>query len=206
MRDTLDDERAVADIAARLGFATPPQSEPSEGCRTQENVATNRHLPFPTLAYPLPLAALVRQALDAARATCHAANRRFLTPDLLLAILELPGSAAYSCFENVSPGLGAWARTQLHRYLGETQSGPFVAFDWEERRDVLRAREIAMQSGAPAVADVHLLAAVLDGESGTARQLATLLCSDFQVLHQHAHCLSSHPTRDTTPGTVWSKD
>ena len=103
------------------------------------------------------LAGEVGQALDAAKAVSRAANRAFLSPDLVLALLQLPDRVAIDCCDAARPGLGEQLRAQLLRYLENTQPGPFREFLWIERPDVRRAQQLAWVDGAAVVGSAYLL-------------------------------------------------
>ena len=160
------------------------------------------------LAGLVPFAAAVHQALDAERASCRARNRPFLTPNLLLALLELPNGKVGACFNATRDGLAVWARDQLRYYLAssELDEVDFIPFEWVERPEVARAQELAWQTAAPVVTDLHLLIGVLDSESTTRRQLAEFLGSDFGHLRENALQQSQDTEARTTPGSVWGPD
>jgi hypothetical protein len=159
------------------------------------------------LARLVALAPTLHQALNRARASCELANKQFFTPNLLLALLDLPGGRVAQCFDALQPGLAGKLRKGLQGYLATTaydRSFPhFEPFDWIERPEVRRAQELALQAGQPAVNDVHLLAGVLECESNTRDQLVDILGSDFDRLRQ----IMTPTLRDArwhgTPGVVW---
>jgi hypothetical protein len=159
------------------------------------------------LARLVPLPPALYQALDRARASCELANKQFFTPNLLLALLDLPGGRVARCFDVLQPGLADKLRKGLQEYLATTaydRSFPhFKPFDWIERPEVQRAQELALQAGQPAVNDVHLLAGVLECESNTRDQLVDILGSDFDRLRQIMTPMLRDAQWQGTPGVVW---
>jgi hypothetical protein len=154
---------------------------------------------------PVPLAATLRRALDAARSSCQARNHEFRTPHLLLALLEMPFSKASQCFEAVELGRAAWARERLGRYVANHTDEPFIEFDWKELVDIAKAQEFARQTRTLAVTDAHLLAAILAGESATVQQLAHQLGPQFERLLEITWEQCLRTGRDMTPGVVWEE-
>jgi hypothetical protein len=157
-------------------------------------------------ARSVPLAGEVGQALEAAKAVGRAANRAFLTPDLVLALLQMPDRIAVECCDAARPGLGDQLRAQLLRYLENTQPGPFREFIWVERPDIRRAQQLAWVDGAAVVGSAYLLLGFLDSESRTRDQLATLLGDDFDRLREAALARRSTPSVPMTPGLVFFDD
>jgi hypothetical protein len=162
------------------------------------------------LARLLPLTEPVESALRERRAVCEAVGRGFVTPDLLLALLEIPGGRAGQCFDTARPGCASSLRAQLRRYaaaLEPGESGPFVAFGWTERKDVCRAQVVAWADGASAVTDAHLLLGVLDTGSSTRRQLADQFGGDLSTLRDATAKIAAEPTgAGMTPGRkIWGE-
>ncbi len=92
-----------------------------------------------SVARLLPLSAAVKSALDGQRGHCEAIGRPFFTPDLLLALLTMPGRVA-QCFDEAEPASAGRVRSQLLFYTARLPAGTaggFVPFDWVEREDVL---------------------------------------------------------------------
>lgn len=140
----------------------------------------------------LPILPNVVAALDKARQACAIWHLSFVTPNLLLTLLELPDSEAAKCFDRTRPGLAEeWCElllTYIDRALeGEFGDLPsFRMFDWDERPDVCRAKELAHMDGKPAVDELYLLLGVLDNQrSKTRRELAEYLGEkDYSRLRQ----------------------
>lgn len=188
MLDAVDDKQAVQEIATELDRSTATQNEQSADDNSLRVSSDTQQASLAHLTHPVPLAAVVRQALDAARASCQARNQRFFTPNLLLALLELPANRVGSCFDAIRPCLATWLRDRLRRHLATADVGPFVPFEWEERRDVVWTQNLVGQTGTRAITDLHLSAAALDTKSNTKRQLAKRLGSDFDRLRKIAIC------------------
>jgi hypothetical protein len=153
----------------------------------------------------VPIAGDLRHALNDARLKCRMADRAFYTPDVLLALLEMPEGRVTRCFEAVRNGLGQEIDLRLRGYaagLTRDAAGPYVDFDWTERDDVRRAQQLAWQDGASTVNDAYLLLGVLDTPSNTQRQLANLLGSDSERLRDAVLRLRKEPGRSGTPGTI----
>jgi hypothetical protein len=157
-------------------------------------------------ARSMPLSAALRHALDDTRAACRAAVRMFVTPDLLLTLIQMPDRVAARCFDTVRPGLSSSLREQLTHYLDTAALDPFRPFDWVERADVQQAQRLAWTDGAPVVTVPYLLLGVLDSESTTRRQLAELLGAEFERLHETAMVCRIAAVPEGTPGYVFSDD
>ena len=113
----------------------------------------------------------------------------FFTPDLLLALLDIPNSRTVECFDEVQAGLGRRVREWLSRNVSALNASPvrpFEPFEWTERQDIQLAQDLALIDGAAAVSEVYLLLGVLGSESGTRQQLAALLGPDYDRLYEVA--------------------
>lgn len=142
---------------------------------------------------PVRLARAVRLALEATRSSCQERNRAVYTPDLLLTLLDLSGGRIMACLDTVRPGLASRLQTRLSQAaakLNQEALDPFSPFDLEEYPEVVLAQKLARQSGAPRVTDLHLLMAILDGDSRTKQDLARLLGRDFAILRDAAYEMS----------------
>ena len=159
-----------------------------------------------SVARLLPLSAAVKSALDGQRGYCEAIGRPFFTPDLLLALLTMPGRVA-QCFDEAEPASAGRVRSQLLFYTARLPAGTaggFVPFDWVEREDVRRAQDAAWRAGALVVTDVHLLLGVLDTPSVTRQQLETKSGVRLKPLRAAALRLADQPPPVTpTPGPIW---
>jgi hypothetical protein len=141
----------------------------------------------------VPLARVARLALEATRSSCQEHGRAVYTPDLLLALLDLSGGRVMACLDTVRPGLARSLQTLLNRFVAKLNReaiDPFSPSDLEEYSAVVLAQKLARQSGAPAVTDLHLLMAILDGDSRTKEDLAKLLGRDFAILRDAAYEMS----------------
>jgi hypothetical protein len=147
---------------------------------TRENIAS------------IPFTPVVRDALDAARASCAAIDRRFFTPYLLLALFNVPDSKAAWCFDCVKAGLAdRWRRILIayreDRAQDET-STKYKKFDWNDRRDVWQAKQLTWLDGRATVDELYLLLGILyNDQSETRHELAQYLGQeDYERLHQLA--------------------
>ncbi len=150
----------------------------------------------------VPLSAGLREVLSHPYEACRASGRAFVTPDLLLALAST--EPVGSCLAAASPGLDARLVAQLREYLTTTDTGPFQPFDWDERADVLRARQLAWAAQVPAVTGLFMLRGVLDTPSNTRRQLAAWLGPVFDRLCDLARTRSrATATPSGTPGLIF---
>jgi hypothetical protein len=156
------------------------------------------------LAQLVALGAGLRDRLDTARTRCRIANRAFLTPDVILVLLDPPDGPARVGFDEVRPGLASTVTNQLRTYLATADVGPYSPFDWTERPDVRRAQHLAWAQQALAVNDAHLLLGVLDTGSSTSRQLAAWLGADFARLRDATASRTRTPEAAGTPGIVFT--
>lgn len=161
--------------------------------------AQQRVLSLPPLAEPL------RHELDEVRERCRMTGRALITPDILLLLLSLPFGRTAACFAAVRTGLDSTVQHMLHSYLATARPGPFRPFDWSERPDVLRARQLAAADDAAVVTDAHLLLGILDAGSTTSRQLVAWLGQDYDRLRSAAEAAAQgpHASPGTTPGVVF---
>jgi hypothetical protein len=119
-----------------------------------------------------PLTGAVSEALEAARATCKTTDRYFHTPDLLLAILDLPNSRVARCFEETKPGFSReWRRKLIayrQRVIADDKFRKYKDFDWADRADVFRAKALAWLDEQLAADELYLLLGILSNHrSGT---------------------------------------
>lgn len=141
----------------------------------------------------------VREVLDAARDACKARRRRVYTFDVLLALLDMPSGRVRTCFEDAVSGLSRRVRDELIAMPAPgKQVHPFVPFDWFERDDVQLACEYAAADARPVISELHLLLAILDGQSATNRWLKRC------CVHEHAQVRVLADRRRNGPGTIKS--
>jgi pimeloyl-ACP methyl ester carboxylesterase len=159
----------------------------------------------------VPLAEHVGEALEAARASCEAMNRKFVTPNLVFALLELPGSRAARCFEQTKLGLvREWC--EHYSYIRPSNGDdryPYLILDLDKRFEVQQAKVIAWRNHrefghALMVNEVHVLLGVLSNQqSRTRRELAERLGSEgIRRMHEIA---SSMLHEEDTPGSDLGK-
>ena len=136
---------------------------------------------FELTARQIQLSGAVRQALDAARTSCEAKHRAFYTPDLLLALLDMPRSRTTSCFDETRAGLAGDVRERLSRRINGLNTNPVHPshpFEWPERPEVQVAQDLAALDRSPVVTEIYLLLGVLGSESSTRTELEEHLGSD----------------------------
>jgi hypothetical protein len=177
-------ERMV-NAAAAVGASAKPDVELSAPMQPAPQI-------WNFLAHLVELSDQLQPALNAARDACQAQHRAFYTSDVLLALLDLSGGRVTGCFDTVRPGLASSIREQLVATLDDDrQHEQFVPFAWLERSDVQLAGQYAISDGRPVVSDMHLLLAILDGESATNRWLKRLLGEEHRqvraVAERHRH-------------------
>lgn len=191
----------VGRVAAPALTAGEPRSDKSQQPELASDSEPARSAHFARL---IPLSGLVRQAMDAARTSCKARNRAFYTPDLLLALLDMPRSRTADCFEEVQPGLARRVQDWLSHSLSDmnpAQAHPFQPFEWTERADVQVAQDLAALDGSAVVSEVYLLLGVLGSESGTRERLVELLGLGYDRLAEVAGARRRHPLHVLrTPG------
>jgi hypothetical protein len=161
------------------------------------------------MAQQMELEGQVELALDAARESCANADRRLMTPDVLLALLNLMDHSVEVCFATVTPGLPDRLRKSLSAYLTASADkfGPFVPFKWDEREDIRRAKFYAWANDAPVVTGPALLLGLLDDTSSqTIRQLNELLGEDIEIVRNSAWSRFNVPRQQGTPGVVFMRE
>jgi hypothetical protein len=163
------------DDAARL--ARVPASTPPLTRTDHQSSADDGNL-HARLARSIPLSGVVRLSLDAAVALCRARNRSFYTPDLLIALLDMPRGRTADCFDETRAGLARRVHEALDadlRKMNPSQVLPFQPFEWTERPDVRLAQDLALVDASAVVTEIYLLLGVLGSDSGTRRRLIELL-------------------------------
>lgn len=155
------------------------------------------------LARTIPLDGQVERELEAARRSCQAADRTLLTPDVLLALLQLPDGAVFACFDAVRPALAGRIVAALRRHQQTVAVRPFRPFQWVERAEIRQAQTIAWVNGMPAVSGPVLLLGLLDTPSNTRDQLMTALGEQSETLRDAAWARLDTPVAYTTPGVVF---
>jgi hypothetical protein len=121
-----------------------------------------------------PSSGELRQSLERVRAACERDGRAVYTPDLLMALLDMPGGRVGVCFDVVQMDLSLDVRAWLTR-LRERLSGsaaPFQFRDWAEYPEIRQAETLAYEDKADHVTEVHLLLTILAGPSSTVAHLS----------------------------------
>ncbi|HVF03205.1 MAG TPA: hypothetical protein VNA20_00050 [Frankiaceae bacterium] len=134
-------------------------------------------------ARQLPFARNLHAVLSAFADRARLNDRRFLTPDVLAALLAMPDGAATGVFDSVEPGLAERFRRVFVGFIDGRAPGPFSPVTWNARRDVRLAQDFAWLDGAAAVTDAHLLCAVLATPSNTRTELREVLGPQFRLLY-----------------------
>jgi len=133
-----------------------------------------------------PLDRRVRSVLDLQKEQARELDVRFMTPHLLLALLQMNGGFAQRGFDGVRPGLAAELRRTFATYVSSDAARAnegFSDFVWEEHENVRRARRLAAEANALHTDDRHLLLAVFGGDSNTVVGLRRQLGDDaFEAL------------------------
>jgi hypothetical protein len=158
---------------------------------------------------PLPIASHLLALLEAEKHACTLRDVPFLTPSVLLALLQRDGGVARRSLDTVRDGLAGELRDRLEAYLGKLAADPassFQPFRWEERDDIARAAALAREAGAGAIGEKQLLLAVLGGGTNTVKALAEWLGDhDFrrlvEIVREQA---DSVPSAVATPGFTLS--
>jgi hypothetical protein len=109
--DRLLGPRPATDVTADRGGCPTTVAWPEMASGNEERRAS--------VARPVNLSGVVREALAAALASCAARNRAFYTYDLLLALLDIPNSRVKRCFEAIRSG----ARYQGPRMVAPQPEG-----------------------------------------------------------------------------------
>jgi hypothetical protein len=114
---------------------------------------------------------------------CQTLNIPFDTPHLLLALFDIDDSRTLYHLNNLNPSHATKLRRRYEYYTEKAQripKRPFLDFQWEERKDMQVAHQLALQDGSNEVTEEHLLLGVLDtrNTSITVRDLRKLLGED----------------------------
>lgn len=121
----------------------------------------------------------MRESLEEMRNACIAKDRRVFTVDVLQALLNVPGSRALGCFNKLKAGLGRQLRSWLlaeFAYLDDLPGEAYRNFDWYGRPEFQRAENLTPIGTA--VSEVHVLRAILEGESEARIAVGEFLSSD----------------------------
>jgi hypothetical protein len=170
------------DYGSVLGLDADTEAE-GDAASFSRDSATLSALETATLLR-VPLTARVQFALDAVRLACSANGRAVYTSDVLLALLEMSGGRVGNCFNEISTGLARRVHDWLVQEFGHITPGtghPFQAFVWPERPEIRRAQSLALEDEG-VVTDMHLLVAIMEGDSTTKKSLRELLGPDFHRL------------------------
>jgi hypothetical protein len=137
-------------------------------------------------------------ALAATRTACQAARRPIYTSDVLLALLTMPESRVGRCFDQVQDGLGEEIRASLASALLAAPAGTEYEEDWLEGDEVQAARRFALEDRKDHFDEIHLLLAILWGESKSVEWLARRLNTNMERLREVAN-EARHRKRKKTP-------
>jgi hypothetical protein len=154
----------------------------------------------------MPIEPNLLDLMEKMRSDCESADRRFYTPHLLLALLELPSSHVTQCFNEVRPGSAEAWRQNLRRYRDKAKQDPrhpkYRPFEWNARPDIRSAGLQARQMGASQITELQVLVSILtsDRDSRTQRELMQYFGNDYERLVATAAELLDEEQR--TPGPV----
>jgi Clp amino terminal domain, pathogenicity island component len=153
-----------------------------------------------------PIEARVLAILDLEKEQSMRRDIPFKSPNLLLALLRLPGGFAERAFDGLAAGLAGELRQLFAEYVasdGARQEGGFSDFSWYDRPEVRHAQQFARDMNAQFTDDRHLLLSVLDSQSNTVGGLRRRLGDDrFNHLVEIVRSLPERndpaivPTRD----------
>jgi len=201
-RRTFHDREAANCLAELLSAFRIVVEKKAKERQEATTTVPGRSVPF------IPPTPAIRRALDRVQKSCELADKAFLTPDLLLVLLELPNSRVRQCFDSLPshPGLAEQVRGMLRRYLA---TAVYTAFPSSEESDwiglpaVQRAQVLAAEAGATAFNDTHLFLGILEARSETRDALASMLGQDFELLRKEARRMSTKVSKRTsTPKVV----
>ena len=150
-----------------------------------------------------PFSAELKVAIESARKHCKARNRMVYTPDLLLALLEMPNRRVAECFDQVDPGMAQRTREHLYGNLARTPVEDFKEFrpfSWLKFLEVRRAWKLALEEGPDTeVNEIHLLLGILHEHSVTNERLVEFLGARHGRLSEEAETRRDNPPRPITP-------
>lgn len=123
-------------------------------------------------------------AIEASKTRCRQAGLRYLTPHLLLALLQIPDGFARRCFDEVVAGLAGKVVRSLQVYVeqelprlakGVSEEGAegyrWRDFSWSELESIRVGADIASHERSPLVTTRHVLLGFLRSDSITAGDL-----------------------------------
>lgn len=158
----------------------------------------------------IPIAGELLAQLNQYKRMCEVEQKTpFLTPHVLLALLDIDDSTTRYYLGYLKPDLAATIRGMLKDYITvdlPKEGGAFSDFEWEERLDVQKAQQLALKEGCATVTEQYLLLGVLSNtESFTIQQLKNMLKDDFDKLLEIAHRKRPEIPKsyNKTPGTVF---
>jgi hypothetical protein len=128
-----------------------------------------------------PIEARVLAILDLEKEQSMRRDIPFMTPNLLLALLRLPGGFAERAFDGVKEGLAGYFRQFFAEFVASDvarQEGGFSEFRWYDLPQVRHAQQLASDMNAQFTDDRHLLLSVLDSQSNTVVGLRRRLGDD----------------------------
>ncbi|WP_437968944.1 Clp protease N-terminal domain-containing protein [Sorangium sp. So ce260] len=170
---------------ARGGTAEPGQPRDDSAGAPSGAAPLSAAISAPAARGRIPIDERLLAMMDYAKSEMARQDLRFLTPSLLLVLLDL--ARPVSCFERVTPGLSSALRARLHAYVGDRlprEGMPFIPFEWSDREDVRRAEQEALKDNSHTITDKHLLLGVLESGGSTIKSLKSLLGGDYPKLVQ----------------------
>jgi hypothetical protein len=176
----------------------------------QESRSLQEHMTHVVSAAKLvPMAPYVQAALDAVLTQCRAKHVPFVTPHVLVALLDIEGGRVQPCLDSLDGEQSRAMVTRLRNYVrrNDARRQPFRAFSWYERDDIRRAQQIAARYDLRAVDDLCLFVAILEGRSQTVASLGKLLGPErFQSLRVIAERSLGSQEYGRTEGEVFGTE
>ena len=138
-----------------------------------DRLAANRAIP--------KLSPSLRQSLDAQVAECSKLDKGFMSPSLLLGLLDEPNGLAMRCLNAAKEGLGPKVREKLVAVIQATpveRYGSFRPVRLEEFDTVQEAGTLATDLGSNVIDERILFLALLRSDANTTKSLKNSLGTD----------------------------
>jgi hypothetical protein len=155
------------------------------------------------LSCVIPIAEPLHRTLNGARQTARTTGRAFVTPHMLLALLQQRDSLTRDALDYTRQGLAREIYESLTAYLANASLGRFADFDWRERDDVRAAQVAAARKGSLVITEGYLLVGILETPSNTQRQLVAWLGPKLINNAKKSALVLNSSARVSTPGVVF---
>ncbi|MCA1568572.1 MAG: TIR domain-containing protein [Acidobacteria bacterium] len=155
--------------------AAPPKTPKTEILEASQDHAAGASIKF---------ARNLLDAIEASKTRCRQTGLQYLTPHLLLALLQIPDGFARRCFDEVVAGLAGKVVRSLQVYVeqelprlakGVSEEGAegyrWRDFSWSELESIRVGADIASQERSPLVTTRHILLGFLRSDSITVGDL-----------------------------------